>query len=141
MLRNFRIRCLIEIEGTIQTPDHGYFIKNEYSIRLAYIIDGKIKYITLATPDEVAELLKAHNMIDLFIRTNTGVRMFRKVLFTVTTSKGAPIQSARNVEVRWEDIVLNSTQVQSIAAAHEFDLAGNMMGKVVSITKNYLRAA
>ncbi len=141
MFSRFHIKCLIEIEAAIQTPDRGFFIKNDDSIRLAYIIDDKLKYIYLTTPEEVAASLKAHNMIDGYIITPAGVKMYTKVLFTVTGPKGEPVQYQRMVEVKWEDIKLNSTQVQSFAAAHEFNLAGKIMGKVVEITKNYLKAA
>ncbi len=141
MFTNFKLRCIVEIEGGITTPLSGFFIRNAESIRLAYETGGHLKYINLATPLEVAKFLKKHGIIHTYSVRENLVSMYEKVLFTVTGKKGEPVQYERMVPVKWEDINLNAGQVQTLAAHYEFDLADGIMGKVISIGKNYRKAA
>lgn len=136
-IASLKLRCRIDIESTIDTPPTGFFVKNHDSARICYRIGDEFKYINLATPIELAELLKKQGIIHFYSCKGDEVKMFERVLITITGSKGQPIQQPRLVQVKWEDINLSAAQVQTIAAVHEL----NMNKVVKSFINQVFKAA
>lgn len=119
MINQFKLQCRLDIEATIDVPLKGFFIRNERSARLCYRMGKELKYINIATPMDMAELLKKQGMIHFYCINGEVIKMFEKVLITITGAKGEPIQQRRLVELKWEEISLSPSQVQTIAADHE----------------------
>jgi hypothetical protein len=109
--------CRLDIEATIDVPPSGFFILHPQGARLCYEKNGRLKYIHLLTPVSLAVVLKKHGIIDCY-DPKTGA-MFRKSLLTVVGPKGEPVQNEKLFEVKREDIHLNVSQMQTIAAQHE----------------------
>jgi hypothetical protein len=124
MINNFKLRCRMDIEQTIEVPLTGFFIKNESSARICYKIDDTLKYLYYPTPIDVAQLLKKRGMIHIYSIKGDAIKMFESVLITITGDKGQPIQQQRLVELKWNDIELNPAQVQTIAAEYELEKNG-----------------
>lgn len=121
MINQFKLQCRLDIEAMIEVPLKRFFVRNERSARLCYRMGKDLKYINIATPLDMAELLKKQGMIHFYSCRGEAVKMFEKVLITITGSKGEPIQQRRLLEIKWEEINLSPSQVQSIAAAHELE--------------------
>lgn len=120
-LTSFKWKVRLDIESTIDIPPTSYFVKNQSSARICYKIGEELKYINIATPLELAQLLRKNSIIHFYSLKGDVVKMFEKVLITIVGDKGQPIQQERLVQVKWKDVELNPAQVQSIAAAHELE--------------------
>ena len=124
MINNFKLRCRMDIEQTIEVPLSGFFVKNESSARICYKIDDTLKYLYYPTPIDVAQLLKKRGLIHIYSIKDDAIKMFEKVLITITGDKGQPVQQERLVELKWSEIELNPRQVQTIAAEYELEKNG-----------------
>lgn len=122
MVTSFKVQCRRYIERFLDVPATGFFVRNETSIRLCYLKEGQFEYINLATVLEAAIFFRKHGIIDFYSCKGDEVKMFEKKLITVVGDKGQPVQHERLVQVRWQDIELNASQVQTLAAAHEMEI-------------------
>lgn len=120
-LTSFKWKVRLDIESTIDTPPTSFFVKNQSSARICYRIGKELKYINLATPLELAQLLSKNGIIQFYAIKGDVVKMFEKVLITIVGDKGQPIQQERLVQVKWKDVELSPAQVQTIAAGYELE--------------------
>jgi hypothetical protein len=136
MLLTFLLKCRIAIEATISTPLKGFFVRNESSMRLAYLKDGSLKYINLATPLDAAKFLKKHRIIDWYCaksKDDYRVKMYR---FNCVLNDDLKWKRWR-VPVEWNELELTAAQVHTIAAKHELD----NNSAVKEYIKKYFRSA
>src|SRR4051812_32203074 len=101
MINQFRLQCRLDIEATIDVPLKGFFVRNESSARLCYKIGNDFKYINIPTRLDMAFLLKKLGVIHFYCCHGEVVKMFEKVLITITGPKGEPIQQRRLLELKW----------------------------------------
>jgi hypothetical protein len=120
MLRRFLLMCRIDLEQMISTPHTSFFVKNHSSIRLCYIYEGRLKYINLATPLEVAKFLKRNGEIQWYMPSREGneIIMYRKEIVAELEGDSF-VWRKKNVVVSWDDIYLSQAKVQAYAAAYE----------------------
>ena len=143
MHATLKFKCLIKIEGSIYLPPANYFVRNENSARINYLLGDKRKCINLTSRIELAEMLLKikPEIIDGYTIENGELKMYKNTLITVLGKKSAPVQHTWPTPVRWEDINLTDVQVQTLAAIHEYELSGQTMGIVVKMAKDFLKAA
>jgi len=138
---DFKVRCITEIECSIELPGSCYFVRNQNSMRLCYSLDSQLRYINLASRLEAVELLlkiKPEVIDGYTIDADGQLHMYTNTLFTVYNHKGVPVQYTKQTPVKWESINLSPIQVQAIAALHEWEQTGGTMGNVVSMATHYL---
>lgn len=133
---NFRLKCIMDIEANISVPKKGFFTKTAQGCRICYSINNQLKYIYIHAGEETAGFLHKFGIIDSYALVNNQVKMYAKTLITITGPKGEPVQMTRFVPVTLDEINLTESQVVTIAAIHEYEQKGKVMGIVVNMLCN-----
>lgn len=133
MTTSFKLQCLHDIEGQIETP-RNCFIKTDTTVQMRYTVGTRTKYIFLPDKVAVAKFLRSKGIIDAFVDDPAaGVRMFKKELVTRTLENGAPYQYERTAEYYWHDINFTGSMVQTFAAENEYNRAHEtVLDKVIN---------
>ncbi len=135
MLTAMKLSLIHMIEAGITLLERNFFVKNETSIRICYSVEKKIKYLYLPSVEEVAKFFAKHGLIKSYAIIDGVVKMYTTTLITISGNRGEPVQWEKPVHMRWEDIVMNASQVQWLCAYHEFELQNKVMGKVFDTLK------
>jgi hypothetical protein len=126
----------MDIEAGITLPKKGYFIKTTAGFRLCYCINKQFKYIYLHAGEETAAFFHKYGIIDSYAILNNQVKMYIKTFITTAGTKGEPVQMTRFVPVMPDDISITEGQAISIAAMHEYEMKGKVMGIVINMINN-----
>lgn len=129
---NFKLKCIMDIEANISIPRKGFTISDK-GIRLCYCINNQFKYIYIAKGEEAAQFLHRFGIIDSYAIVKDEVKMYQKSLITITGAKGEPIQQVRFIYLPWDDINISDAAIQGIAAIHEYEAKGKVMGIVIDM--------
>lgn len=142
MLTSFKLKCLADIKAGLQLPNKGAFVKNESSGRICYCLsNGSLKYIAIPTVADMAQLLENNGIIDFYVIDAGAVRMYKKHLFTSHGPKGVPVQYEKPIAYTWQQIHLSADDILNIAAQHEYEATGKLMGKVITMGRQYIQKA
>lgn len=150
MLTHFKIKCLIEIEGTIEIPPRGWFVINQNTIRLCCTKGSIIEYIHLVTPLQIAIFLLKHGIICHYAVVGERVIMYQNIIgYSVRKSDWNVSLKNKLVPVSIQGLNLTREAVRTIFAKEALDKAAGVMGlpidfainKIASSVTSFLNAA
>ena len=124
MLTHFKIKCLIEIEGTIEIPTKGWFVINQNTIRLCCTKGSIIEYIHLVTPLQIAIFLLKHGIICHYAVMGELVTMYQNTIgYSVRKSDWNVSLQSKLLPVTIEDLHLTREAVRTIFAREALEKA------------------
>lgn len=150
MFTHFKIKCLIEIEGTIEIPPRGWFVINQNTIRLCCTKGSIIEYIHLVTPLQIAVFLLKHCIISHYAVMGEAVTMYQNTIgYAVRKSDWNVTLQNKLVPVTIADLRLSREAVRTIFAREALEKAAQVMGlpldftvrQIASSVTNFLNAA
>lgn len=110
---------------------------------LTYHIENRTRFIQIDFNEDGAEFLKENAFIDAYKGNGSNVKMFCNKKFYVSGKNGKPVEWERSTVVSWDNIKIYRDDVIHLAAKHEFEITGSLLGlspfkskaKVRSMTK------
>lgn len=120
-----------------------WFKRTEKCFVFTYHIENRTRFIQIDLNEDGAEFFKENGFIDDYKGSGKNVTMFCNKTFYVSGKNGRPVEWKRSSVVSWDNIKIHPYDVIHLAAKHEFDITGSVLGlpllknkaKVRSMTK------
>jgi hypothetical protein len=120
MLTILKVMFRLSYKKRITLPAN-HFQRLDDGLLMSYYIDGKLRFITINSREEAAQLMLDNGLIESFTGTGKNVRMYEKKVLTIAIDN-KPVQWVRRSELKWNSVKFYPSDVIHFASMNEVEI-------------------